>query len=72
MSYTLSRLESLSNIPSQPRTMKSCSLFILKALISGVAIKTFGFPPNFSIFASTSPNDLLTDNRPGNMRAGPY
>lgn len=50
-----------------------------KEVISGVAIKTFGNPPNLGIFASMSPNVLdtysykltFTDNLPGNTRCGP-
>ena len=44
----------------------------------GKATKTFGFPPKFGIFASTSPNALatyiikyiLTANLPGRIRKG--
>ena len=51
--------------------MKSWSRLILNALISGVAISTFGLPPYRSSFASTSPKDRLTDNLPGYIRTGP-
>jgi len=42
------------------RKIKSCSLLIFKVVISGLAIKTLGFPPNLTIFASISPNALET------------
>lgn len=42
------------------------------SFISGLAITTFGFPPNFSRFASISPKVLDTDNLPGNTLCGPY
>ena len=61
-----SLLESLSKIPSQAKTMKSCSGLILKALISGSAITTSGFPPAEDNLASMSPNVLETESLPGN------
>jgi hypothetical protein len=61
----------LSNIPSQANTTKSCSLVILNCLISGVAITTLGFPPNFNNLASASPKVLDTDNLPGRTLKGP-
>jgi len=69
--WTTSQLLSLSKIPSQPISIKSVSFFILKDFISGTLIKTSGFPPNEFIFASGSPNDLLTDKRPGKILKGP-
>lgn len=51
--------------------MKSCSLHTLKALISGSAITTLGFPPNWGSFASISPKVLQTLNRPGWTLTGP-
>ncbi len=50
-----SLFESLSKIPSLPSTMESCSLVILKDLISGTAIMTLGFPLEEVNLASTSP-----------------
>ena len=61
----------LSKMPSHPSAMKSWSFLILKALISGVAIKTLGLPPKSSNFASTSPKDLETDSLPGKILSGP-
>lgn len=61
----------LSNIPSLPNTIKSCSLVILNYLISGSAMTTFGLPPNYSNFASISPNVRHTDNLPGFTLTGP-
>jgi hypothetical protein len=69
--WIVSSLLSLSNIPSQPRTTKSCSLEILNCLISGVAITTLGLPPNLSSLASASPNVLDTDSLPGSTLRGP-
>ena len=37
-------------------TMKSVSCVILNDLISGTAIRTFGFPVSSGILASKSPN----------------
>ncbi len=51
--------------------MKSQLESILNSEISGSAMTTFGFPPNFESFASTSPNVLETDNHPGNTLKGP-
>ena len=51
--------------------MKSWSLVILNDLISGVAITTFGLPPNFANLASASPKVLDTDNLPGKTLNGP-
>lgn len=51
--------------------MKSWCSSIFKQEISGVAIITFAFPPNYSAFASKSPIDRVTDNRPGKTRWGP-
>jgi hypothetical protein len=52
----ISLLSILSKIPSHPIKIKSLfsSMTILTML--GSAIKTFGFPPNPGILASTSPN----------------
>jgi hypothetical protein len=58
----------LSNIPSPdvirsfllPIMMKSWSFDTLNALISGAAIMTLEFPPNYSALASASPNVLET------------
>ena len=43
----------------------------MNSFISGVAITTFGLPPNFSLLASMSPNVLDTDSLPGNTLNGP-
>lgn len=67
----MSSFDSLSNIPSHPSTIKSWSLEILNDFISGVAITTFGFPPNLAIFASASPKVLDTESRPGSTLKGP-
>lgn len=67
----VSLLLSLSNIPSQPSTIKSCSLYILNDFISGVATTTLGLPPYFSSLASISPNVRDTDNLPGRTLRGP-
>ena len=67
----MSSLFSLSKIPSQPSTTKSCSLEILNYFISGVAITTLEFPPNLSIFASASPKVLDTESLPGRTLRGP-
>ena len=40
--------------------MKSCSFEIVKVVISGFEITTFGFPPTLSVFASASPIVLET------------
>lgn len=69
--WRVSSFESLSNIPSQPSTMKSCSPVILNWLISGVGITTFGLPPYFESLASASPNVLDTDSLPGRTLKGP-
>jgi len=61
----------LSNIPSHANIKKSWSGDILKDLISGSAITTFGLPPNYSSFASISPNVRETDNLPGRTLSGP-
>lgn len=67
----VSWLFNLSNIPSHPSTIKSCSLVILNDLISGVAMTTLGLPPYLAIFASASPKVLETDSLPGNTLSGP-
>ena len=46
-------------------------LMTLKALISGSATMTRGFPPYLTFFASMSPKVRDTDSRPGNTRNGP-
>jgi hypothetical protein len=46
--------------------MKSKLFLILKAVISGSAITTFGLPSSFSNLASMSPKVLLTESLPGN------
>lgn len=51
--------------------MKSHVESILNSVISGSAITTFGFPPNFESFASTSPKVHETDSLPGNTHKGP-
>jgi hypothetical protein len=51
--------------------MKSFSLVILKALISGVATTTLGLPPLYYNLASGSPNVRQTDNLPGKTLIGP-
>ena len=61
----------LSNIPSHANIKKSWSDDILKDLISGSAITTFGLQPNYSNFASISPNVRDTDNLPGKTLNGP-
>ena len=53
------------------RIMKSCSSVILNDFISGWQITTLGLPPNFSSFASMSPNVRETDSRPGKTLKGP-
>ncbi len=64
--------ESLSKIPSHPKTMKSWSVeFNLNEVISGVATTTFGLPPNCLSFASASPNVRDTESRPGKTLSGP-
>jgi len=46
--------------------MKSWSLVsIVKYVISGLAIRTFGFPLKNGSLAYISPKDLDTDNFPG-------
>jgi len=71
MHLTASALESLSKMPSpehyynirqllHPNMIKSQSLVILKVLISGSAITTFGLPPYLGILASISPKVLET------------
>ena len=69
--WMASLLESLSNTPSHPITIKSWLSFISKAVTSGSATTTFAFPSYFSIFASMAPIVLDTDNRPGNTLWGP-
>jgi len=48
--------------------MKSWFSVILKLLISGIAIITFGLPPNYLILASMSPKVLETLSLPGITR----
>ena len=67
----VSSLLSLSKMPSQPNTTKSCSFEILNYLISGVATTTRELPPNFSNFASASPKVLETESLPGSTLNGP-
>ncbi len=69
--FIVSSLLSLSKIPSQAKTKKSCSEVILNCLISGVAITTLGLPPNFYNLASISPKVRDTDNLPGRTLIGP-
>jgi len=69
--WMASLLESLSNTPSHPITIKSWFSFISKAVTSGSAMTTLGFPSYFSSFASMSPTVLETDKRPGNTLCGP-
>ena len=69
--WMASLLESLSKIPSEERTMKSCSFWMRKHFSSGVAITTMGLPPNSGIFASMSPKVRETESRPGKTRMGP-
>ena len=45
---------------------------MMNSFISGIATTTFGFPPNFSRFASISPKVLETESLPGNTLKGPY
>lgn len=67
-----SSVDSLSKMPSQPIIMKSWKLSCsLKCVISGVAITTFGFPPNCSTFACASPNVRETESLPGKTLIGP-
>jgi len=68
---TESVFDSLSNIPSHPRTIKSWSFFIWNDLISGLWITTPGLPPRAVILASGSPNDLQTESLPGKTLRGP-
>ena len=51
--------------------MKSHVESILNSVISGSAITTFGFPPNFESLASTSPNGDETESLAGNTHKGP-
>ena len=51
--------------------IKSQLSLIVSTFISGTHIKTFGFPPNYLILASKSPNDLVTANLPGKILIGP-
>ena len=67
-----SALEILSKMPSQPSRRKSILSSISNSFISEIAITTFGFPPNFSLFASISPKVLETDSLPGKTLCGPY
>ncbi len=62
---TASRLDSRSNIPSQPRSKKSVSSVTSNLFISGTATTTPDRPPNLSTLASTSPKVLHTDRPPG-------
>lgn len=69
---TISSLDILSKMPSQPRTRKSWSVkLILKEVISGMATTTWGFPPSEVSFASMSPKVRDTDNLPGKTLSGP-
>lgn len=69
---TTSLFDILSNMPSQPKTMKSwCVYDILKVEISGVAITTWRFPPRLGILASASPKVLDTESLPGRTLNGP-
>jgi hypothetical protein len=70
--FKTSLLVSFSNIPSQPKRIKSCSLVTLKHLISGSQIVTSGLPPYLLSFDSMSPMVRETDNLPGSTRAGPF
>jgi hypothetical protein len=68
----ISLLVSLSNIPSQPIMINSCSPFItLNYLMSGSAIITPGWPPKNLSLASISPKVLETDSLPGRTLCGP-
>ena len=61
-----------SKIPSQPRTIKSFMFSsIVNYEISGSAVTTPGFPPNFSNLASMSPKVLETLSLPGSTLYGP-
>jgi hypothetical protein len=55
-----------------PKSKKSILSSIINSFISGIATTTFGFPPNFSRFASISPKVLETESLPGNTLKGPY
>lgn len=55
----------------QPNSRKSILSSMVNSLMSGTAITTFGLPPNFSRFASMSPNVLETESLPGNTLNGP-
>lgn len=61
----------LSKMPSHPRRKKSQVSSIKKVSISGSAITTLGFPPNFGSLASMSPNVRETESLPGNTLKGP-
>lgn len=69
--FTDNSLLTVSKIPSLARSIKSWFFLISKLIISGYAITTFGFPPNYGILASASPNVLDTDSLPGNTLKGP-
>ena len=58
-------------MPSEAIPIKSWFSVILKLLISGIAIITFGFPPYYFSFASISPKVLDTLNQPGITLCGP-
>lgn len=72
MRCTVSLLSNLSKMPSHPIIIKSKLSLILKAVMSGSATTTFGFPSNLVNFASISPKVRLTESLPGKTRCGPY
>ena len=55
----------------QANIRKSCSLSILRTLISGSAIITPSLPPYFFILAFKFPNALVTASFPGKTLLGP-
>ena len=60
-----------SKIPSLAISKKLCySLSILKCLISGSAMTTLGFPPNYCNLHSISPKAQLIASHPGITQRG--
>ena len=86
MDMIASLFETVSNIPSLAKIMKSWLGIISNWTISGTAETTFGRPPSSGTFASTSPKVRhtlkysltkkrkyqLTANLPGSTRSGPW
>ena len=66
--WLISSFESLSKIPSEPITMKSCLFVILNSFISGSHIMALGFPFKSFSLDLASPKDLVIANPPGKTR----